>query len=181
MTRAGVEPAFSWLRARRGNHCSNAPCLNLSSESQVRTDGLRLMRAPLWPAELSRHSCSFVRSEGLEPSRLSAPASEAGVSTEFPPQAHASGRAELQPHVRSAGFEPAASSISGWPLYLPVVRARGAAARCRPGPPDVRDRSRSRARRHRCPPWIRTTIGAFRARRPAGWTNGHRRSRRGET
>jgi hypothetical protein len=48
------------------------------------------------------------------------------------------------------------------------VRARGAAARCRPGPPDVRDRSRSRARRHRCPPWIRTTIDASRERRPAG-------------
>jgi hypothetical protein len=75
--------------------------------------------------------------------------------------------------VRSAGFEPAASSISGWPLYQVGVRAHGAAARCRPGPPAVRRRSRSRARRHRCPPWIRTTINASRARRPAGWTNGH--------
>jgi hypothetical protein len=33
----------------------------------------------------------------------------------------------------------------------------GAAVRCRSGPPALRRRGRSRARRRRCPPWIRTT------------------------
>lgn len=50
-------------------------------------------------------SLSMVRPEGLEPPRLSAPASETGVSTEFPPQAHdarrcagQSDRRESNPH-----------------------------------------------------------------------------------
>ena len=61
------------------------------------------------------------------------------------------------------------------PASLPKLEyEHRAAARCRPGPSAVRTRSRSRARRHRCPPWIRTTINATRARRLAGWTNGHR-------
>jgi hypothetical protein len=60
--------------------------------------------------------------------------------------------------VRSAGFEPATSSISGWPLYRIGVRAHGAATRCRPGPSAVRRRSRSRARRPSYRGWNRTSV-----------------------
>jgi hypothetical protein len=53
------------------------------------------------PSALAGSLSMMVRSEGLEPSCLSAPPSGDGVSTEFPPQAHAS-----LPGESSSGYLP---------------------------------------------------------------------------
>jgi hypothetical protein len=58
--------------------------------------------------------------------------------------------------VRSAGVGPATSSTSCWRLCLIGLRAHGAAIRCRPGSPAVRERGRSRARRRSWGTWTRT-------------------------
>jgi hypothetical protein len=72
-----------------------------------------------------------------------------------------------QGHVRSPGVEPGSAWPSTRPVYLLRHERVRAATRCRPGPFAVRRRSRNRARRPRCPSWIRTTIHGFRGRRPA--------------
>jgi hypothetical protein len=65
-------------------------------------------------------------------------------------------------------------------LVPPAVglRGRGAATRCRPGPPALRERGRSRARRRRWGTWIRTrtsvAVSRFRAGRVASYTIPHR-------
>jgi hypothetical protein len=59
--------------------------------------------------------------------------------------------------VSSVRYErtlPAPRAGASWQLGYEDI---GAAVRCRSGPPALRRRGRSRARRRRCPPWIRTT------------------------
>ncbi len=70
----------------------------------------------------------------------------------------ATGRRSEGHHVRSAGFEPASTWPSTKPVYLFAARARGAATRCRPGPPALRGQGRSRARRRSYRGWNRTSV-----------------------
>src|ERR1700733_6642471 len=59
---AGLEPGDPLLIRQVPSPFGHSPG---GSESQVRTDGLRLMRAPLWPAELSRRGQSWSRTRRL--------------------------------------------------------------------------------------------------------------------
>jgi hypothetical protein len=59
---AGLEPAHPLLIRQVPSPFGHSPS---GSESQVRTDDLRLMRAPLWPAELSRRGQSWSRTRRL--------------------------------------------------------------------------------------------------------------------
>lgn len=74
---------------------------------------------------------------------------------------------------RIPGLEPGPRPRQGRALTAELHPQR-APPRANPGPPAVRTRGRSRATAASCPPWIRTTIVAFRVRCPADWTNGHR-------
>ena len=91
-----------------------------------------------------------------------------------PPALQEQGHSRVWRHwVRPPGLEPGRLAAH---QHLGLARLpfrhehRRAATRGRTGSSAVRRRSRSRARRQSCPPWIRTTTSAGRVRRPAGWT-----------
>jgi hypothetical protein len=96
-----------------------------------------------------------------------------GLMADLPSQGAGRSRATARrsspdsPPVSSVRFERTHShvlNVTPLPLGYEDMRA---ATRCRPGSPAVRERGRSRARRHAsCPPWIRTTTAAPRTRRP---------------